>query len=102
MILDDGEDAHIPADDNLAGTAYKESLTSVDGFTRGSNGQVKFNKDTKKRRRANEANGDDGDVEMIDAVSSRLPKSNKKRKMETKLGQEFKAKVSLLVSASII
>jgi ribosomal RNA-processing protein 12 len=95
MVIDgENEDAHIAAADDVAGAAYKESLTSVDGFTRGANGRVKFNKDTKKRRRANEGEGDDGDVEMTDAIGSGISKSNKKRKKEAKLGQEFKAKVS--------
>lgn len=85
--------------DVVAGEAYKESFTSVDGFTRSANGRIKFNKDTKKRRRANEGNGDD-DVDMADAVRTGLPRSNKKQKKEAKLGQEFKAKVSLVVKAS--
>ena len=75
-----------------AGGAYKESLTSVDGFTRDGRGRVKFNKDTKKRRRENE--DEDGDVEMGDETAT----SNKKnrRRSEVKLGREFKAKVRLL------
>ncbi|KAF8586684.1 NUC173-domain-containing protein [Ramaria rubella] len=92
MIIEkEDEGANIDADDDLAGAAYKETLTSVDGFTRGPSGRVKFNKDTKKRRRANEADGDGGneDVEMADAVT---PKPSKKRKKEPKLGHEFKAK----------
>ncbi|KAF8515453.1 NUC173-domain-containing protein [Gautieria morchelliformis] len=93
MVIDgEDEDAHIAADGDVAGAAYKESLTSVDGFTRGANGRVKFNKDTKKRRRANEGEGEDGDVEMPDAIGLGPSKSNKKRKKEAKLGQEFKAK----------
>ncbi|KAF9241576.1 armadillo-type protein [Melanogaster broomeanus] len=92
----------IPADDSdsdievsarkaakdVAGSAYRESLTSVDGFARGPNGRVKFNKDTKKRRRENE---DDGDVEMADAETSAGTKKTKRRS-DVKLGHEFKAK----------
>jgi hypothetical protein len=95
MIIEgENEDAQIAVNDDVAGAAYKESITSVDGFTRGAKGRVKFNKDTKKRRRTDEANGDNEDVEMTDAVSSGPPRSNKKSKKEAKLGQEFKAKVS--------
>jgi ribosomal RNA-processing protein 12 len=92
MIIEDkDEDVEIEVGDDLAGRAYKESLTSVDGFTRGPNGRIKFNKDTKKRRHANEGNEDD-DVEMVDATKP-TAKVNKKRKKDPKLGHEFKAKV---------
>ncbi|PCH43449.1 NUC173-domain-containing protein [Wolfiporia cocos MD-104 SS10] len=81
---EDSDDAGDEApEDNL----YKESLTSVDGFTRGPNGRIKFNKDTKKRRRENE---EDEDVEMADGNQSAPGKS--KRKPDVKLGHEFKAK----------
>lgn len=89
MIIDENdldEDGH-PSGHDPAGEAYKESLTSVDGFTRGANGQVKFNKDTKKRRRAEE----DEDVEMEDSEATK--KKQQKRRVNTKLGHEFKAKV---------
>lgn len=88
MVIDD-EDATLEADtgDLLAGAAYRETISSVDGFKRGPNGQVKFNKDTKKRRREEE----DADVEMDDAEGIQKPKS--KRKSDVKLGQEFKSKV---------
>jgi ribosomal RNA-processing protein 12 len=65
-------------------------MTSVDGFARGPNGRIKFNKDTKKRRRGNE--DDDGDIEMADAETPAKSKTNKRRS-EVKLGHEFKAKV---------
>lgn len=102
MVIEGEDGVAQMAVDDVAGAAYKESLTSVDGFTRGANGRVKFNKDTKKRRRANEGNGDDEDVEMRDAVSSGLSRSNKKPKKEEKIGQEFKAKVSLTKRALIV
>ncbi|KAH7916528.1 armadillo-type protein [Hygrophoropsis aurantiaca] len=74
---------------DVAGSAYRENMTSVDGFTRGPNGRIKFNKDTKKRRRENE--DADGDVEMGDAeVPSGTTKN--KRRSDVKLGHEFKAK----------
>ncbi|KAH8828256.1 NUC173-domain-containing protein [Flagelloscypha sp. PMI_526] len=68
--------------------AYKESLVSVDGFTRGPNGRVKFNKDTKKRRR--EATEED----LVDMDASELsPKRAKKKEGKSQgLGSEFKAK----------
>ncbi|KAJ6587164.1 armadillo-type protein [Mycena vulgaris] len=93
MIIDEeGEDAGQPdAAVDVAGTAYRENITSVDGFTRGANGRVKFNKDTKKRRRDNEDL--DGDVEMGDgeAGAGKFKKA-KRRTTEPKFGHEFKAK----------
>jgi len=75
-----------PAEEDVAGTAYREGLTSADGFTRGPGGRIKFNKDTKKRRRDNA--GEDEDVEMGEVESA---KSGKKRS-EDKIGHEFRAK----------
>ena len=54
MVIDDKANEDEAMEEDVAGAAYKESLTSVDGFTRGPHGRVKFNKDTKKRRRENE------------------------------------------------
>ena len=76
---------------DVAGTAYREKITAVDGFTQGPNGKIKFNKDTKKRR-LEEANMED--VEMVD-VEELTSKSKKIKKSEVKLGHQFKAKVSL-------
>ena len=84
------DEAHQDPAANAAGTAYRESITSVDGFTRGRNGRVKFNKDTKKRRRENEDLN--GDVEMADGELNNGRKS--KRSFDKQLGHEFKAKVS--------
>ncbi|KAJ7200710.1 armadillo-type protein [Mycena rebaudengoi] len=92
MIIDDEGDAAAEQADaatDVAGTAYRENITSVDGFTRGANGRVKFNKDTKKRRRDNE---DDGDVEMGEADGAGGKPKKNKRRMEAKFGHEFKAK----------
>lgn len=89
MVIDEGGAEHdAEMGEDVAGTAYREALTSADGFSRGPNGRVKFNKDTKKRRREET---EVEDVEMADAQ----PTVNKKekRKHESKLGQEFKAKV---------
>ncbi|KAH9935629.1 NUC173-domain-containing protein [Fomitopsis serialis] len=86
MVIDEAEDE---TDDGVtADDAYKESLTSADGFTRGPNGRVKFNKDTKKRRRENQDAGED--VEMGEADTAGGKKN--KRRTEAKLGQEFRAK----------
>lgn len=76
---------------DVAGTAYRESITSVDGFTRGPNGRVKFNKDTKKRRRDND---EIEDVEMADGDTGFRKGKKYKRRSVVKLGQEFKAKAS--------
>ncbi|KAF8895689.1 armadillo-type protein [Gymnopilus junonius] len=94
MIIDersDSDEAVAESPSDVAGTAYREAITSVDGFTRGPNGKIKFNKDTKKRRREEDATED---VEMADAndlATSGKPKKSKKRS-ELKLGHEFKAK----------
>lgn len=95
MVIDDKGDEDEQMEEDVAGTAYRESLTSVDGFTRGPNGRVKFNKDTKKRRRENE----DDDVEMADAEATSGKKA--KRKADPKFGHEFKAKVRLFRYESV-
>lgn len=99
MVIDESDsDAEAGAgEQDVEGDAYRESLTSVDGFTRGPNGRVKFNKDTKKRRRENEEA--DMDVDMADADAQKANKKSK-RKAEPKFGQEFKAKVCVLRSPS--
>lgn len=91
MIIEDEneEDGNENDEEDIVGGAYKESLTSVDGFTRGASGRVKFNKDTKKRR-ANQMD-EEQDIEMEEANVPK--KSSTKRRKEIKLGQEFKAKV---------
>ncbi|KAJ6625900.1 armadillo-type protein [Mycena sp. CBHHK59/15] len=93
MIIDDegDDDAEPDVAADAAGTAYRESITSVDGFTRGANGRVKFNKDTKKRRRDNE--DADGDVDMGDGEVGAGGRAKKaKGRPEAKFGHEFKAK----------
>lgn len=87
MVIDNEDDDE--GDGGAPDDAYKESLTSADGFTRGPNGRVKFNKDTKKRRRENADN--DEDVEMGDADAASGKKS--KRRSDVKLGHEFRSKV---------
>ncbi|KDQ57624.1 hypothetical protein JAAARDRAFT_35316 [Jaapia argillacea MUCL 33604] len=91
MIIDEKDDSDLDGGDEIAGMAYRESMTSVDGFTRGPNGRVKFNKDTKKRRR--DQQDVEPDVEMVDAETpAGSKKSQKQRKTEASLGHEFKAK----------
>ncbi|KAI0708959.1 NUC173-domain-containing protein [Cerioporus squamosus] len=89
VIESDSDEEAAAGEENVEGDAYRESLTSVDGFTRGPNGRIKFNKDTKKRRRENEEA--DMDVDMADASAQKANKKTK-RKAEPKFGQEFKAK----------
>jgi ribosomal RNA-processing protein 12 len=87
------------------GTAYMESMVSTDGFTRGPSGRIKFNKDTKKRRRA-EAEieiGMEVDGHSLNAVTTPKPtlpanKKLKEREKQKKLGHEFKAKVLFPIS----
>ena len=70
MVIDESDDeaAAGEGEEDVEGNAYRETLTSVDGFTRGPNGKVKFNKDTKKRRRENDAV--DEDVEKAETPST--------------------------------
>ncbi|PFH53781.1 hypothetical protein AMATHDRAFT_136895 [Amanita thiersii Skay4041] len=92
MIIDEKESGNEEDanNDQVAGNAYHENLTSVDGFTRGRNGRVKFNKDTKKRRRENEEQ--DMDVEMGDETGTTKAKKSKKKTEAPNVGREFKAK----------
>lgn len=89
MVIEESDsDAAGLAEPDVAGTAYREALTSVDGFTRGPGGRIKFNKDTKKRRRENAV--EDEDVEMAETETAR---TMGKKRSEAKLGHEFRAKV---------
>ena len=93
MIIDDGDEAGgetMEVEEDVVGTAYRDSIRSIDGFSRGPNGRVKFNKDTKKRRRE-ELEGETEDVEMGD-VAANTGRKSKKRSPE-KLGKEFRSKV---------
>ncbi|KAF5370856.1 hypothetical protein D9758_001883 [Tetrapyrgos nigripes] len=87
MMINDSDSDEDAAGEDVSGTAYRESITSVDGFQRGPNGRIKFNKDTKKRRR-NEDADDAMDVDDDEGKHSEKPK----RRKSAKLGQEFKAK----------
>jgi ribosomal RNA-processing protein 12 len=89
---DSGGSEDEEAEEDVVGTAYREKLTSVDGFTQTRTGRVKFNKDTKKRRREN---AELEDIEMGDAtVDKAAAKKVKRKKSVAKVGQEFRAKVS--------
>lgn len=93
MIID-GDEANgdaMEVGEDVVGTAYRDSIRSVDGFSRGPSGRVKFNKDTKKRRRE-ELEGEIEEVEMGDAAVN-TGRKNKKTSPE-KLGKEFRSKVS--------
>ncbi|KAH8119547.1 NUC173-domain-containing protein [Phellopilus nigrolimitatus] len=95
MLIDTGDsEIEVDEDARLGGAAYRETLTSVDGFTRDQRGHVKFNKDTKKRRRDAEDAGENEDVDMVDAGAGTGTDKNRKlkRKSSVKIGQEFKAK----------
>lgn len=91
MVIDDDDSAEEndePVEEDVAGTAYREQMVSTDGFTRGPKGQVKFNKNTKKRR----AEEDAMDIDMEDQTPSAPKQPKSKRQEVVKLGQEFKAK----------
>ena len=100
MIIDDSDDSenetsHIDKegskDEDITGKAYKENMTSADGFTRGQGGRLKFNKDTKKRRREDM----DEDVEMADGENIGTGRKKKQEKKGPGFGYEFKAKVCI-------
>ncbi|CAE6394994.1 unnamed protein product [Rhizoctonia solani] len=89
---DEGEGAQA---DDVAGGAYREMLTSTDGQTRDASGKVRFAKDTKKRRAAEQEA--DNDIEMADGTETGLAKESPKKKNKrnvVKVGAEFKAKVT--------
>jgi ribosomal RNA-processing protein 12 len=91
VIEDSDEDDEVAVGgEAVAGEAYKESMTSVDGFTRGPNGRIKFNKDTKKRRREE---AETEDIEMGGVTVPSPGKKAKGKRQEPRLGAEFKAKV---------
>ena len=91
MVIDSSSsDNDAAAGEDVAGTAYREQLISADGFTRDARGRVKFNKDTKKRRRENAA---DEDVDMdLNVDSSGVKERPAKRRSGEGIGREFKAK----------
>lgn len=97
MIIDesDSDTNDGAAEEDVAGAAYREALTSADGFTRGPSGHIKFNKDTKKRRRENAV--EDEDVEMGEAESAKPGK----KQSGGRIGQEFRAKVRMKPSSSL-
>lgn len=98
MIIDDRDEANdetVEAEEDVVGTAYRDSIHSVDGFSRGPGGRVKFNKDTKKRRRE-QLEEEIEDVEMDD-VAVNTNRKNKKRSPE-KLGKEFRSKVRIFLN----
>lgn len=100
------EDSDTPDDapsgprEDVEGAAYREQMTSIDGFTRTPNGQIKFHKNTKKRRAEEEAAdalyGGGADVEMADGEVSK----KKVKKEKIPLGHEFKAKVRSSIRSS--
>ena len=95
MIIDDIDEAKdeiMEAEEDVIGTAYGDSIRSVDGFSRGPGGRVKFNKDTKKRRRE-ELEDEIQDVEMGDVTINTNGKS--KKRTPEKLGKEFRSKVRI-------
>lgn len=95
MIIDNGDKANdetMEVEEDVVGTAYRDSIRSVDGFSRGPNGRVKFNKDTKKRRRE-ELEGEVEDVEMGDVAANAGRKG--KRLSPGKVGKEFRSKVRI-------
>lgn len=89
IIDDDNSNEGVPKSEHIGADLYKEGLTSVNGFTRGPNGRIKFHKDTKKRRREEMS---EDDVEMAETAPEEGV-SKSKRHHKVKVGQEFKAKV---------
>jgi ribosomal RNA-processing protein 12 len=79
--------------DALAGAAYRETLVSVDGFTRNPNGTIKFHKDTKKRRKEEMEMEMDVDVDDATGKKHAAGPHRTPKKKPARVGQEFKAKV---------
>ncbi|RHZ80309.1 hypothetical protein Glove_137g75 [Diversispora epigaea] len=78
---------------------YLEAQRSSDGFTRGQNNKIKFNKGNNKNKNNNNDDDDDNDImeldgiESIDAITSRRKKTKPKRKNDVVIiGKEYKAK----------
>lgn len=104
MIIEDGDgagDETMEVEEDVVGTAYRDSIRSIDGFSRGPNGRVKFNKDTKKRRRE-ELEGETEDIEMGD-VTGNTGRKNKKNSPE-KVGKEFRSRVRpvLIITRTVL
>ena len=94
MVIDSSassDEAGAAADD-VAGTAYREQMTSADGFTRDARGRVKFNKDTKKRRRENADEDNSMDVDIDAAMGIKERPAKRRSDGASGLGREFKAK----------
>ncbi|ORZ09128.1 NUC173 domain-domain-containing protein [Lobosporangium transversale] len=70
---------------------YLESLKSVDGFTRGQGGKIRFNKTNKRGALGNNEN-EDMDMDIQGGVGPIRRKGAKDPKQVKKIGQEFKAK----------
>jgi ribosomal RNA-processing protein 12 len=92
MVINDGNESDNEATTmaDIAGSAYQEAITSVDGFSREPNGRIKFNKNTKKRRREVVDIEDD---KHEDVNGDALKSKKNMRKADVRLGHEFKAKV---------
>ncbi|KAG0225324.1 hypothetical protein BGX31_007682 [Mortierella sp. GBA43] len=70
---------------------YLESLKSVDGFTRGQGGKIKFNK-TNRRGVMGKDDDMDMDMEMAGGPGPIRSKNPKEKKPAKAIGQEFRAK----------
>jgi ribosomal RNA-processing protein 12 len=94
MVIDDSASSdEAAAGEDVAGTAYREQMTSADGFTRDARGRVKFNKDTKKRRREiAEEDANSMDVDIDNAMGIKERPAKRRSDGASGLGKEFKAK----------
>jgi ribosomal RNA-processing protein 12 len=98
MVIPD-ENEQMDQDDsaaarNVEGTAFMSAQTGVDGATRDARGNLKFNKNTKRSRMED----DDMDVDFDESIKKAyMPEQKKKKKQEgnKRLGEEFRAKVSV-------
>jgi ribosomal RNA-processing protein 12 len=96
MIVEesDDEDASHAKPSNDArngGAAFVTAMTSTDGAIRDARGNLKFNKNTKRGR---EAEQEANDAMDLDELIGEKPKNKKKVKKEVVgLGEEFRSKV---------
>ena len=75
----------------MAGDAFLANQTSTDGATRDARGTLKFNKNTKRSRETEREYEETFGAGIIDQDDGKV---KKKKKEVTKLGEEFRSKVS--------
>ena len=81
----------------MAGDAFLANQTSTDGATRDAKGALKFNKNTKRSRETEREYEMTFGAGIIDQDDGKV---RKKKKEVTKLGEEFRSKVSNITTTT--